>query len=39
MAINMGSILIDILANEASKINLWKWTAIVSIALHLIRSI
>ena len=35
----MRSILVDILTYEARKIRLWKWVAIISIALHLIRSI
>tara|TARA_Y100000310_G_scaffold255967_1_gene263642 strand:- start:613 stop:723 length:111 start_codon:yes stop_codon:yes gene_type:complete len=34
----MRSILIEVLANEARKIRIWKWVAIASIALHLIRS-
>ena len=34
----MRSILIDLLAYEARKIRLWKWVAIASVALHLLRS-
>ena len=34
----MRSVLVEILAYEARKIKLWKWVAMVSIALHLFRS-
>jgi len=34
----MKSILVEILAYEARKIKLWKWAAIISIALHILRS-
>tara|TARA_Y100000296_G_C5000674_1_gene170022 strand:- start:27 stop:134 length:108 start_codon:yes stop_codon:yes gene_type:complete len=35
----MRSIIVDILAYEARKIRLWKWVAIISVALHILRSI
>jgi len=35
----MRSILIQVLENEVRKIGVWKWVAIISIALHLIRSL
>jgi len=35
----MRSLLVDILAYEARKIRIWRLVAIISIALHLIRSI
>jgi hypothetical protein len=35
----MKSVLVEILAYEARKIKLWKWAAIISIALHFIRSL
>ena len=34
----MRSLLVEVLAYEARKIRLWKWVAIASIALHLLRS-
>jgi hypothetical protein len=35
----MKSLLVEILAYEARKVKLWKWVAIISLVLHLIRSI
>jgi hypothetical protein len=34
----MRSILIDVIRYEVAKLRLWKWIAIISIALHIIRS-
>tara|TARA_R100000501_G_C2523617_1_gene49726 strand:+ start:430 stop:537 length:108 start_codon:yes stop_codon:yes gene_type:complete len=34
----MRSLLVEILAYEARKIRLWKWAAIISISLHILRS-
>ena len=34
----MRSILIEVLAQSAQELKLWKWVAIISIALHLLRS-
>ena len=34
----MRSILIDAIAYEVAKLRLWKWIAIISIALHILRS-
>ena len=33
----MKSLLVEILAYEARKIKLWKWAAIISVALHILR--
>jgi len=35
----MKSILVEVLAQSARELRLWKWVAIISIALHLIRSL
>jgi len=35
----MRSILVEVLAQSARELKLWKWVAIISIALHLIRSL
>jgi hypothetical protein len=34
----MRSILVEVLAQSARELKLWKWVAIISIALHLFRS-
>jgi len=34
----MKSILVEVLAQSAKELRLWKWVAIISIALHLLRS-
>jgi hypothetical protein len=34
----MKSILVQVLAQSAMELKLWKWIAIISIALHLLRS-
>jgi len=34
----MRSILIQVLAQSAKELRLWKWIAIISIALHILRS-
>jgi hypothetical protein len=34
----MKSILVQVLAQSATELKLWKWIAIISIALHLLRS-
>jgi len=34
----MKSILVEILAQSAQELKLWKWVAIISIALHILRS-
>tara|TARA_R110000824_G_scaffold103920_2_gene246733 strand:- start:4529 stop:4636 length:108 start_codon:yes stop_codon:yes gene_type:complete len=35
----MRSVLVEIMAYEARKIRVWKWIAVVSVGLHLMRSI
>ena len=35
----MRSILVQVLVQSARELRLWKWVAIISIVLHLIRSI
>jgi hypothetical protein len=35
----MKSILVQVLAQSVRELRLWKWVAIISIALHLIRSL
>ena len=34
----MRSILVEVLAQSASELKLWKWVAIISLALHILRS-
>ena len=34
----MRSILVEVLAQSARELRLWKWVAIISIALHILRS-
>jgi len=34
----MRSILVEVLAQSARELKLWKWVAIISIALHILRS-
>jgi hypothetical protein len=34
----MKSILVEVLAQSARELRLWKWVAIISIALHILRS-
>jgi hypothetical protein len=35
----MKSVLVEVLKYEARKLVAWKWVAIISIALHILRSI
>jgi len=35
----MKSILVQVLAQSARELKLWKWVAIISIALHILRSL